>query len=387
LGIQPQIGRAFVAAENQTGKNGVAILSHRLWVREFAASPGAVGKTIKLNGEPYVIVGVAPPGLRLKYLYDPDLFIPLAFSSADASRRDMHTLGVIGRLKKGSSVAQAQDDLDALTRRLQLRYPRTNAERGVSVRLWQREIGKYYRSTLLLFLCAAAFVLLIACVNVANLLLAKATGRRTEFAIRAALGSGRKRLTRQLLTESLLLATVGGLLGFLLAIWGLDIFVKLGSSPYMCIPRLDEVGMDGSVLGFALAISSVTAVLFSLLPASVASRLEINSALKGVRSECGDSGHARMRSTLVVVELALATVLLAGAALFVNSLLHLERAPLGFDPHHLVVSYLSLDGPNYTDDRRVEHVHQELVKKNSRDRRSSKRGCHESSAPHGRAGL
>lgn len=363
LGIQPQMGRVFVAEENRLGRDHVAILSHRLWVRQFAAKPQVLGKKIRLDGEPYVIAGVTPPSLRLKYLYDPELFIPLAFDSREASRRDAHVLGVIGRLRKGVNVAQAQGRLDGAARLLELRYPKTNAGRGIKISSWRTEIGKYYRPTLFFFLCAAFFVLLIACVNMANLLLARATGRRTEFAVRTALGSGRKRLLRQLLTESMLLAMIGGSFGILLAVWGTDVFVRLGSSPYLYIPRLDEVGMDERVLGFALVISFVTAVLFGLAPVSIASRLEISSTLKGARGGSGNFGHTTLRNGLVMAQLGLAMVVLVGAALFLNSLLRLERAPLGFDPHHLVVSYLSLKGPNYADDRRVESVYQQLVEK------------------------
>jgi putative ABC transport system permease protein len=360
LGVQPQLGRSFFPRENQEGRNRVAILSHRLWVRQFDARPDALGKTIKLNGEPYVVVGVNPPGLQLTYMYKVGVFIPLVFDTAMTARRDW-VLGVLGRLKKGVSVTQAQSDMDAVARRLEAQYPKTNAGRGVIVRLWRTEIGRYYRPKLLLFVGAAFFVLLIACVNTANLLLARSTGRRTEFAVRAALGSGRKRLTRQLLTESCLLALIGGSLGILLAVWGAEIFVKLGFQA----PRLEEVGLDARVLVFALVITSLTAVLFGLAPGLAASRIEINSALKGVRSESTGLGHSRMRSALVVAELALAMVLLTGAGLFMNSLLRAENAPLGFDPHHLVFSYLSLKGPRYADERRLAPVYQQLIEKTS----------------------
>jgi putative ABC transport system permease protein len=358
LGVQPQLGRAFFPRENEEGRNRVAILSHRIWVRQFDANPSVLGKAIKLDGEPYVVVGVNPPGLQLTYIYKVGVFIPLVFDTPKLARRDW-VLGVLGRLKKGVTVAQAQSDMDAVARRLETQYPKTNAGRGVIVRLWRTEIGRYYRPELLLFLCAAFFVLLIACVNTANLLLARSTGRRAEFAVRTALGSGRKRLTRQLLTESCLLALIGGSLGILIAVWGVDIFVKLGFD----IPRLGDIRLDGRVLAFALAITFLTAVLFGLAPASIASRVEINSELKGTRSESAHFGHARTRNALVVAELALAMVLLTGAGLFMSSLLRAERAPLGFDPHHLVFSYLSLKGPRYADDRRVASLYQQLVEK------------------------
>lgn len=340
LGIRMLLGRGFRADEDGSPRADVVILSHALWVRRFGADPNIIGRSLALSLEPYRVIGVLPPvvyPLRMSNPAEkPEIFMPQGYDPRAAAACRSCLAGIpIGRLKPGIEVTQAQAELSAITTQITREYP-TDFARGTSVeleRLRDHLIGPI-QTALWVLLGAVAFVLLIACVNIANLLLARATARGKEIAIRSALGAGRGRLAGQLLTESLLLSLAGGIAGVLLGWWGAPALATLAPKE---LPRMDEVGMDASVLLFGLGLSILTGLLFGMLPALRASRFD------AVRS------HARggVRNILVIAEVALAFVLAVGTGLLTKSLLRLTSVNSGFDPHHIFTLTLTLDGAPY----------------------------------------
>ena len=342
LGVAPMLGRAFLPEEEQQGRNSVAVLSYGLWQRRFGGDASVVGKTITLSGQPFTVVGVAPQSFQ--YPRTAQLWTALALESKDMSVRRFHFLSGIGRLKDGVTIQQAQDEITNITRQLERQYPDSNADYGMGLTLLpERTVGEM-RSSLLMLSVAVGLVLLVACANVANLSLARGATRAKEIAVRAALGAGRWRIVRQLLTESVLLALVGGALGLLIAVWGVDVLVSLSPDT---LPRLKDSAVDLRALGFTLAVSLVTGVLFGLAPALTVSRADLQEALKEGGRGAGEGGGRRLRGALVVAEVALALVLSVGAGLLVKSFVRLTHVETGFNPTHVLTMQLSLTRAKY----------------------------------------
>jgi putative ABC transport system permease protein len=343
LGVKPLIGRTFVKGEDEIGAAPIALLAEGLWRRKFGAREDILGKAIVLDGKSYVVVGVIPASFHISVLSFPDnqeVFAPIGQWNNPLLNRRGAGLGIhgMGRLKPGVTIQQAQADMDSVTSSLAATYPDTDKGIGAKLMPLRRSMLGGIQPTLLMLFAAVGFVLLIACVNVANLLLARSTGRTREFAVRAALGAPRSRVVRQLLTECILISVIGGALGLLLAAWGTR--AALGVLP-AALPRAEQVGLDGRVLLFTAGISLLAGILFGLAPALKTSRTDLNEALKqGARGTTTSRHGAQM--VFVVAEMALALVLLIGAGLMVRSLSHLWRTDPGFDPHNAMTFGLSL---------------------------------------------
>jgi putative ABC transport system permease protein len=363
LGVEPVLGRAFLPEEDQPGKEHVAILSHGLWQRSFGADQNVIGRMITLDGESYSVIGVMPASFRL-YGGD-ELWTPLALTAEQLSpaRRGSEFLIMIARLKPGITVEQAQTAMNSVANQIIKDEPGTyptDGSWGVSVKLLYEDYVRDIRPALLVLLGAVGFVLLIACANVANLLLARASARRKEIAIRTALGAGRWRLIRQLLTESVLLSLAGGGLGLLIAIWGVDLLIKLNQDN---IPRAQEIGVDGRMLVFTFGLSLLTGILFGLVPAIQASKTELTETLKeGGRTSAG-SHQARFRNLLVVTEIALALVLLIGASLMVRSFARLLQVNPGFQTQNILTMQVTLPYLKYKDPPMSRNFYQQTLEK------------------------
>jgi len=348
LGVKPALGRVFLPEEDHPNKVFSVVMSERLWRRRFNSDPQIIGRTISLDTESFTVVGVVPNIADLAGLpNDTDLWIPISHSYGFDNRRG-HGYLVMARLKQGVTRAQAQADMDRIAGSLAIRLPDSNTGHSVKLVPLQEQIVGDYKLALLALLGAVLFVLLIASTNVANMLLARAAGRQKEISIRNALGAGRFRLIRQLLAESLLLAALGGAAGLLLAVWGVYLLVAFGPAG---LPRAGEVAVDMRALGFTFAVSLLTGIIFGLAPALQASRPDLNETLKeGMRGATGSAGHRRMRSLLVVSEIALSLVLLVGAGLLMRSFLKLQAVAPGFNPNNMLTMRVSLEGPNYEND-------------------------------------
>lgn len=336
LGDRPALGRTFTPQEDQLGAGPVAIISGGFWKRKFGSDPDLLGKAITLDGKSYAVVGVLPANFYYSgnNFHLSDVYVPIGQKS-DTTFRDRRVgmgTDAVGRLKPGVTFQQAKTDMDGVALHLAEQFPDANKGNGVTLVPLKQNIVGYIQPYLLVLLAAVGFVLLIACVNVANLLLARSTGRTREFAIRIALGAGRRRVVRQLLTESTLLALAGGGLGLLVATWGLQAGLKVLPE---ALPRAGDVHLDGRVLLFTLAASLLTGILFGLAPALKTSSANIQTTLKeGGRG--ASAAHHRTQTFFVVAEVALALVLLAGAGLMVRSLAALWTVDPGFDPHHVL---------------------------------------------------
>jgi putative ABC transport system permease protein len=357
LGVRPLLGRVFGPEDERPDAEGVVLLSHGLWQRRFGGDPSVVGKRVKLNGPEYTVVGVLPPD----FIISPrryELYRPISFHDSQRVNRRGRYLTVIARLRPGVTAEQARAEMNAVGSRLAAQYPEENVGRSATIDRLDRTITWNTRTALLTLLGAVGFVLLIACANVANLLLGQAAGRRKEMAVRAALGAGRLRLVRQMLTESLTLSLLGGLAGLLLAKWGVGLLVSLSPSS---LPRAEEAGLDLRVLGFALLVSTVTGLAFGLVPALQASKVELTDALKSARSTGGGRGSLA-RGALVAAEVALSLVLLVGAGLLVKSFVRLTEVELGFDPAHVVAADISLPYRYNTQEKRTEFYRRLLTR-------------------------
>jgi putative ABC transport system permease protein len=338
FGVKPALGRTFAPDEDQPGKELVVVLSHRTWTTQFGADSSIVGKSITLDGRPFTVIGVMPEGSAYDRAAN-RMWRPLAFSPNERAR-NFHWLGVVARLKPGVTMEQARAKMDAIGARISTDYPDSNKGWGVSlVRLVDVVVGPQLRSSLYVLLAAVGMLLLIGCANLANLTLARGTSREREVAVRAALGAGRGRLVRQFLTESVLLATVGGVAGIAVG-YGLMNFLKFMLPPFM-LPSAVKVEMDVRVLAFALLLSIVTGLVFGLAPALSATKPDLAGAMKeGGRGSSGDGARRRLRSTLVVIEVALAFILLAGGGLLVRSFFQMMQVELGLEATNVLTMRL-----------------------------------------------
>lgn len=345
LGIQAAAGRVFTPEEDEPGKSNVALLGYGLWKSAFGQRPDVIGQKIQLDQQSFIIVGVLPPDFNFEGNYD--VWVPLGLDKSKPLPRGAHYLEVIARLKPGVSLAQAASNLQTFAIDLGRTYPNNYPANdwGMFIVPLESDLTGQIRPALLVLMTAVGFVLLIGCVNLANLLLARAAARQREIAIRTALGASRSRIVRQLLTESVVLSITGGVLGLLLAIWAVDAFRGLSN---LNIPRLGEASIDSYVLGFSFAISVLTGVLFGLAPAFHAARSNVHGALKdsGRTSSYSVSG-GRLRAQLVASEVALALVLLVGAGLLVRSFQRLLRVDPGFQTEHLLTMQVSLPAAKY----------------------------------------
>ena len=342
LGVNPELGRP-ITREEDDADSSVVVISHRLWQQRLRGAD-VVGHQITLNGRGQTVVGVMPAGF---YFLDRtvDVWYPIGFTAASREPRG-RSLTPIARLKPGVSVAQAQAEMDTIAARLTARWPQFDTGWGINVRPIEQQITGEVRPALVILLGAVGFVLLIACANVANLLLARATGRRRELAVRAALGASRHRLIRQMLAESLLLAAAGGIAGFALA-WGGVRFLTANLGDQIAFPRIDAIGVDARVLAFTALIALVSGIVFGFDPALTSAAINLTDALK----EGGRSGSAgrtgKLRSAFVVIEVALALVLLVGAGLLLRSFARLMSTDPGFRPDHVMTMQLTLPGAKY----------------------------------------
>src|SRR6476469_658943 len=344
LGVQPMLGRDFTAAEDRDGADRVVILSYEFWQSRFAGDPNAIRQAIKLSDQTYTIVGVMPRGFAFPSTRA-QIWTPVAFNAAERATRDTNFIDVVARLKPGVSLQQAQANMNAVAQSQAQRYPEANTGIGVKVVSLQEQMVGDVRPMLVVLFGAVAFVLLIACANVANLLLARAAARHREMAIRGALGASRSRVVRLLLTESVLLAIVGGALGLVLAIWSLDLLVSLKPAN---LPRLAEINVNRTAFLFTAAVSILTGVLFGLVPAWQVSKTDLNEGLKESGRGSDAPRRQRMRSLLVISEVALSLVLLVGAGLMIRSFARLLAVDPGFKPDHVLTAFISLPVAKYS---------------------------------------
>ncbi|MGH9433283.1 MAG: ADOP family duplicated permease, partial [Terriglobia bacterium] len=349
LGVKPIGGRGFLPDEDQQNGRRVVILSYGLWQRDFGGDLAVMGKALDLNGQPFTVIGIMPRGFRNGLQLAAQLWVPLESDptfSTTRQTRSVHWLLVMGRLKANATLEQARAAMTAIAGSLGKEYPETDARLGVDVTPLADYIVGSIRPALLTLFVAVGLVLLIACANVANLLLAQATARAKEMAVRIAVGAGRARLVRQLLTESVLLATLGGALGLFFAFWSLSVLRRMNSGD---IPRLKQISIDPGVLVFGVALCVGTGVLFGAAPAIQASKADLNETLKeGGRTSDIGSGRVEFRHLLVVSEVALSLILLVGAGLMIRSFSSLQQAPLGFNPHRLLTMQLSFTQPGHS---------------------------------------
>jgi putative ABC transport system permease protein len=360
LGVDPILGRTFQTGEDKQGGPRVTVLTYGFWQRKFGGDSGIVGKPLTINGETYEIIGVLPASFQFA-LRNNDLWLPYQPTQNQLTRRYMHGTNLIGRLKPGVDPTQATSDLNVIASRIEQQHNDSHA--GITARIvpLQEEIVGSVRPILLVLLAAVGFVLLIACANVASLLLTRSLSRQKEVAIRSALGASRWRVVRQLLTESVLLSLVGGAAGLLTAYWGVPALVAaIPQQQQIAMPFLRDLGLNAGILTFSFVLSLVTGLIFGLAPALQSSRLDLNESLKeGGRQSSATASH-RLRSALVVSEIALAVVLLVGAGLMMKSLWRLLNTDVGFKTENVLTMTVVLPPAKYTDPNQMVNFNNQL---------------------------
>lgn len=355
--VQPAMGRFFNPEETKPGSAGAVVISHNYWQSHFGSDPGAIGQTLRMEGRAFPIVGILSP--RFHFPDKTDIWFPANTVFSETTSRSAHNYLVVARLKPGVSLEQAQTQMTAIGARLEQQYPATNKNKSVAVTRIQDEMVGDVRTTLYLILGAVSLVLLIACANMANLLLARATSRTREIAIRAAIGASRTRIVKQLITESMVLAVASGAAGLLLALWGSNALVAIAPQN---IPRLAETKIDGLVLVFTFAVSLVASLVFGLAPAIQASRVDLNDSLKQGAARAVVGGSAgRIRSGLVVAEIALSVVLLAGAGLLIRSFVAMHNVSLGYRPENVLVMGATVPATDLESRRRASRFYRDLL--------------------------
>jgi putative ABC transport system permease protein len=359
LGEAPALGRNFLPEEDRPGGNRAALIGYGFWQRRFAGNPAVLGQSLMLNDESYEIVGVLPQ--NFEWQAPVDVWVPIGLRADRMQERGNHPgIYVVGLLRPGATVEQARADMDDIVKRLVQQYPNEVGPNSYTVQSLQRRATDGMREALWVLMAAVAFVLLIACANVANLLLARAAARSKEMAIRAAMGAGRARIIRQLLTESTMLSLAGGALGLLLATWGLDALLALMPTG---VPQLllTNIKLDSTVVAFTAGVSALTGLLFGLAPALQISKTDLNESLKeGGRSGSGGT-RQYVRNTLVVAEVAISLLLLVGAGLLVKSFLNLKESDLGFNPERVLTARVALPEKRYPDSQKIENFFNALL--------------------------
>ena len=357
MGLQPSMGRLFGVENEVDGKDAVVLLSHGLWQRRFGGAADVIGRTISLNGRPHEIIGVMPSELR--WPDKAELWVPLAPNTDTREARLSFWLPVIGRLKSGISIEQAQTEMSGISTRLEQTIPEMKGYGAYVVSLQEQLVGNI-ETPLIVLMSAVGFVLLIACANLANLMLGRTAVRRKELAIRTALGAGRSRIIRQIVTEALVLALLGGGLGVLLAYWATGFFVSLGGAS---IPRPDAIRLDGPVLLFAFALATMCAVLSGLVPALHASRAAVTDHLREGGRQGGGTASRRTRNALVAAEVALALVLLTGAGLLMRTLWSMQSLDRGFTTERVLLATVSPPASSYSNPLAVRGFYARLLER------------------------
>ncbi len=348
LGVRARYGRTFTPDDAQPGKQNVVVLKHSLWQQRFGADPNIVNQTIRLDGKSFTVIGVMPSGFNYPF-NGGEMWVPVVFEPKDLTNRGDHYLQVMGLLKPGVTSQQGREDLNGIAGRAAEQFPETNAGRGVNVMSMTEDATRGARMYGPVMLAAVGFVLLIACANVANLLLVRGASRQKEIAIRLAMGASRWRLVRQLLTESLMLSLAGGALGLLVSVWGVRALARAIPDEFSkFIPGWHNLVINRTAFAFTLIVSVITGLLFGLIPAMQSTKTNFNETLKeGGKGSSGKPSHNRSRNILVVVEVALSLVLLIGAGLMIRSFVELLRSDLGVNPTNVLTMQVSLPNEKY----------------------------------------
>ena len=360
LGVTPALGRSFRPEEDQRGVESVVIISHKLWRQRFGADPSLVGKRISLNGESREVIGVMPAGFKFPIIAGADIWRPIQPALSPGCQRGCITVRVMARLKPDATETQARAELNSIAARIEQQFPDTNLKVGATlVPLHEFLVGPV-KTQMLALLVAVGFVLLIACANVANLLLARSATREKEIAIRASLGAGRWRIARQLLSESLLLAVIGGAVGLSLA-YGLVVLL-VGFSP-QGTPRLDEIGMDRRVLGYTMGVTVLTGLLFGAAPVWQLFKADLNQSLRDSGKGLQGARSGRALGALVIAETALALTLLVGAGLLIRSFIRLQRVDPGFSPRNVLTAVVTLPQAVYPERAQIAPFYSQLLER------------------------
>jgi len=363
LGVKPEFGRNFGPEEERVGRDHVVILSHALWQSRLGGDPNVIGQTMTIDGEPFTIIGILPASFRFTRVLNAELelWMPIAFTPQQLTREDRSII-VYGRLKQGVPLSQAQADMDSIARRLEQEYPKTNPGWATQVNNLQEQASQPIRSTLLILMVVVGFVLLIACANVANLLLTRATARQKDVAIRLALGCTQFRFIRQLLMESLLLALLGGAVGLLLAYWGINVLNAV--LPENKVPHLEKFSLDLRVLGFTMVVSLLVGIIVSLIPGLRASRLNLSESLKeGGRAWSEAPSGRRLRNLFVILEVSLTVPLLIGAGLMLRSSLLLQNIDRGINLKNVLTMQISLPQERYSTTQQMATFYQRALQR------------------------